>query len=133
MARAVRPEHPYSSLIDEILALSKRQPGWNSYGARPITAEAQLAAIALVNSFYDRVPLPTVGGAPNGGVVLRWLTPDREIELLFAAAESEYSVLRRDTGELVVEGRLHDVDLIKNLIQDHVLGQRALDRAAGRK
>ena len=37
MARAVRPEHPYSSLIDEILALSKRQPGWNSYGARPIT------------------------------------------------------------------------------------------------
>jgi hypothetical protein len=120
----------YTDVISAIVDLGKLEPGWNSYDAPRVAEAAQLKAIALVNDFQNisaPVPPPDVGPTPEGGVALRWLTRDREIDVHFTADDAEYTVLRRGTTTVVTEGRLVGLDLRKDIVYAHILGNRSIE------
>jgi hypothetical protein len=127
MARLLHSD-PYRAAIDDILALAKRQSGWNSYDADPAVTAGLLGAVGLVVSFNDldtNVPRPAVGMSPDGAVILRWLVPDREVEIAYRGIDTgDYSVLRRDTGDVVAEGSLRELDPLKDIVATYVIGQR---------
>jgi hypothetical protein len=132
MARAVRREDPYDSVIGEILALASRKRGWNSYEADETLPSALVSAIGLVHRFRNLpapVPPPSVGALADGRVVLRWLTPDREVEIVYFGHEmGEYSVCRRGTRDPLEEASLQRIDPLKDIVDAHVLGHRRLDQ-----
>jgi hypothetical protein len=130
LRRFLRGGHRYSDVITEIVNLVDRAPGWNSYHAPRVASDAQVRAIALVNDFdklSGLVPPPAVGATPEGGVALRWLTRDREIDIHFTGIDGEFAVLRRGTTEVVLEGNLRQVDPLKDIVQAHVMGYRSLE------
>lgn len=130
MAQALQHKYPYQEVIRDILALGHRPAGWNSYRAPKIAEQVQLRAIELVARFDDlgsaSVPPPDVGASPVGGVVLRWLTDEGEVEIHFTTSGGEYSVTRKD-GQ-VIEGDLGHLDPLKDIVNSHVLGRRPLQR-----
>jgi hypothetical protein len=132
MAQALRYEHPYASVIGDLVAISKRQPGWNSYDAEQVSSAAVLSAIGLVNALSNLggdVPAPAVGASADGGVVLRWLTREREVEIFYTGRErGDYTITRRSSREVVAEGPLAGLDPLKDIVDAHVLGRRSLDR-----
>jgi len=117
----------YHAVIDDILALAKRAVGWDSADPRAVSLVAQLRAIALVNSFHDlqaAVPAPAVETSANGGVVLRWVTKERGVEIVLLPAGGSYTVTDRRTGQVVEEGLLEEVEPLQDVVGLHVLGRR---------
>ncbi len=122
-----RPGCPYHAVIDDILSLAKRAVGWDSEDPRAVSLVAQLRAIALVNSFHDlevAVPAPAVETSANGGVVLRWVTKHRGVEVLILPAGGSYSVTERRTGHVVQDGLLEEVDPLQDIVGLHVLSSK---------
>jgi hypothetical protein len=132
MARPLRYEYPYVGVIGELVELSKRKPGWNSYDADPPTPSALLGAMELIYSLADTSsepppPTPSVGSVADGGVLLRWATPILHVEILYTArGQGEYTVTDRSKGKVVVEGSLGNVDALKDVINPYVLGMPGL-------
>jgi hypothetical protein len=116
------------AVIEEILALSRRAFGWDTYRGAKVDPQAQQMAIRIVDSFplLGYVPRPMVGLAPDGGVILQWLTSDREIDLHFHAGGGDYLVARRGSDEVIEEDSLHGRDVLKAIIAPHVLGRRSV-------
>jgi hypothetical protein len=55
-------------------------------------------------------------------VILRWLTPQIEIEMAFSGRKTgEFSVIRRDSREVVREGSLGPVDPLKDVVDTYVM------------
>lgn len=136
MAQAVASRDPYRTLIDELVALRKRERGWDSYDGEPASYPALLSAIHLVNSFQDLgtppVPPPRAGLNADGSVILLWITVDRNVDIVFRDSGGEYSVVRRDTDEIAEEGPLDKIDPLKDVVAAHVLGWRPLERSPAR-
>jgi len=132
MARPLRHEYPYVGVIGDLFELSKRKPGWNSYDADPPTPSAVLSAMELVYSLADRSsapppPTPSVGSVADGGVLLRWLMPALQVEILYTGrGQGEYTVTDRSKRKVVVEGSLGNVDALKDVINPYVLGMPGL-------
>lgn len=126
MAQTVTSQHPYQAVISAILALRSRTKGWDSYDADAVPQAALLGAIDLVNRFENLgtlVPVPFVGASADGAVILRWITPDREVDLLLRdSARGEYSVMKRQSEEVVSEGTLQHLDPLKDIVGQHVVG-----------
>jgi hypothetical protein len=117
----------YHTVIDDILALAKRAVGWDSADPRAVSLVAQLRAIALVNSFHDlevAVPAPVVETSANGGVVLRWMTKERGVEIVLLPAGGSYAVTDRRSGQVVQEGLLEEIEPLHDVVGLHVLGHR---------
>jgi hypothetical protein len=117
----------YHAVIDDILALAKRAVAWDSADPRAVSLVAQLRAIALVNSFHDlptAVPAPAVETSANGGVVLRWVTKMRSVEIVLLPAGGSYTVTDRATGQVAQEGLLEEVEPLQDIVGLHVLGRR---------
>ena len=123
MAPVVR-DHPYVGLMKTLVALSERTKGWDAYDGDPVMTEALLGALQLAASLprLGEIPLPAAGLAPDGAVVLRWLTPDQEIELVYRGQRAgEYSVADRATQDVILEGSLRDiVDPLKEIVDPYV-------------
>jgi hypothetical protein len=128
---AASARSPYHEIFDDILALAKRPPGWNSYDADEAVKDAIIGAVGFVNSFYKLsgiVPRPDIGLSPDGAVVLRWLLPEHEIEIEYRGFSSgDYSVIRRGSHEVVREGSLGELDPLKDIV-----GTFVVDRPPGR-
>lgn len=123
--------NPYQPIIDRLVELgrTRRERNWDSYDASPVLEQAVLTAINLVNHFEDLgllVPPPAIGVAPDGGVVMRWLTDDREVDLHFESRGGTYSVSRRDVDEILEDGPLGRLDTLKDIVGGHVLGRTRL-------
>jgi len=121
------PGCPYHAVIDDILALAKRAVGWDNDDPRAVSLVAQLRAITLVNSFHDlevTVPTPAVETSANGGVILRWVTKERGVEIVLLPAGGSYAVTDRRTGRVVQEGLLEEVEPLHDVIGLHVLDRR---------
>ena len=116
-----------AQILDDLWRLAKRAPGWNSYDADPADRDALHGAIELVNSFNFLsadidVPRPAVGLSPRGAVVLRWMRPEHEVEIEYRGkTNGEYSVLRRDPGQVVTEGQFHQFWQVKDIIDRYVV------------
>jgi len=121
------PGCPYHAVIDDILALAKRAVGWDSDDPRAVSLVAQLRAIALVNSFHHlelAVPTPAVETSANGGVVLRWVTKERGVEIVLLPTGGSYTLTNRRTGRVVQEGLLEEVEPLHDVVGVHVLDRR---------
>lgn len=132
MARAVDRQHPHRGVITELVQLGERKRGWDSYDGAEVDREALLVAIGVVNRLEDvgRVPEPEVGSLADGRVLLRWLTDDREVEMLFQQHGGTFVVRRRDNDVIVEEKSLGRVDVLKDVIAAHVLGRKRLEHAS---
>lgn len=74
---------PWSLYVDRQLSeFSQLRPGWDSYGARPISSAAIEAArrfltcLALIVPAVPRLPQPRIVPLVTGGVQLEWDTTD---------------------------------------------------------
>lgn len=133
MAQVLGDRNPYQAVIGEILALQKLAQGWDSYGAEPVNKAALLRAISLVNSFEGlgkTVPPPVIGASPDGAVILRWLTLDREVDIVFRETGGECTIMRRGTHDVLIERSLSSVDPLKDIVRAHVVEPIPLERAA---
>ena len=86
------------------------KPGWDGYGAQPVSLEAYRWAYRIVETLPAGVPMPQVGAEPDGHLTLEWYrSPSRvlsvsvspEGELNYAALLGETS---RRTGSEVFQG-----------------------------
>ena len=68
----------YVEAVDTLRKLSEFVPGWDSYGAKPISSECLCTAELLLRScLHAGVPKPSVVPTASGGVQIEWHT--REI------------------------------------------------------
>lgn len=117
-------EHGLGAVIEEIERLGSLERGWNSYGAGPVPEAPRRRAIRFVESLPDlgtRIPAPTVTPTSNDGVALHWQANDYEVEIIFSASRDEYSVARISTDEVLEEGPLSRVDLLKDVVGRYVI------------
>jgi hypothetical protein len=122
------PDAPwsYASVVAQIRKLGDLPPGWNSYRASKIEENAQRKAITFVNSLANlgrSVPLPSVAPTPNGGVALHWYPRDLEVEIIFLPRGGEFSVARRKSEEVVEEGSIDSLDLLKDIVGRYVVSR----------
>jgi hypothetical protein len=116
--------HPYAETLEQIDKLAELDRGWNGYRAGRITDEARQRAKSLVEMLVNlpgTVMAPSVAPTSNGGVQLRWVTPRKEVELIFVAGGGEYSVSARGSDDVIDAGSIHAVDPLKDIVRDHVL------------
>jgi hypothetical protein len=127
MARAI--DRPHRGAIAELVRLGERKQGWDSYDGAAVDREALLTAIGVVNRLdeFGRVPEPEVGALADGRVLLRWLTDDREVEILFRERGGDFLVRRLDNDTIIEEKSLVAIDVLKDVISAHVLGRRKLE------
>ncbi len=65
-----------------VLELGHLEQGWDSYGAKPIRADAQKRAIWLLATLLKQsVPNPAVVPMPTGGVALEWHSGSIDLEV----------------------------------------------------
>ena len=119
-----RDEH-YDAVIRAIRDLAALQPGWDSYRGAPVGEEARRRALAFVTTLLTHldapVPPPVVGPSPDGGVVLRWVSGDHEVVIIFFGDGGEYSVAHRGCDEILEEGRVgRPESLVQNVIVRYV-------------
>jgi hypothetical protein len=118
-------ENPYQTVIDEIKEIQTRPPGWNGARAARVADAAAWRAIGFVYSLSDLgvdVPPPSVAPTPNGGVAIRWLTRDREVEIIFLDSGGEYTVAKRGSEDALQSGFIGHIDLLKDVVEKHIVG-----------
>ncbi len=115
---------PYREVIDRIEGLRTLEAGWNSYRAGRIEKDARARAIRFIGSLPNLgrpVPPPAVAPTPNGGVALHWDAGDREVDIIFLSRGGEYSVALRKSDEVLAEGLVDRVDLLKDVVGRYVV------------
>lgn len=118
----------YDQAIAKIHHLAEVPQGWDSYGGDAVSAAARQQALTFITSLLAHVdpekqpPAPEVGPTVEGGVLLRWLTGDREIELVFLATGGDYTVRERSTGDVVDEGEIGSPEsILRDVVRAHVV------------
>lgn len=61
-------------LLSEIAAVAQecREPGWDGYGAEPVSLGTYRLAHRLALGLPDALPIPSVGAEPDGSLTLDW-------------------------------------------------------------
>jgi len=115
-------------VVIRILQLADLKTGWNTYGAGPVDETAQQRAIDLVFSLNPLTVKVSASVAPlaNRGLALKWLTPDREIDVRFFPGGGDYCVVRRRDEQLVMEGTISSLETLTGIVEGHVLGRLPL-------
>lgn len=115
---------PHEAVIAEIRGLADLAPGWNSYSAGRIDGIARSRAERFIRSLADLgrpVPDPSVAPTPDGGVALRWRVGPREIQITFLSRGGEYMVAEVSSPEVIREGSVDRVDLLKDVVGQYVV------------
>ena len=75
---------PTAQSLGELLQL---EPGWDSYGARPVDPYCAAAALHLAfNMLADSTPAPSVVPTSRGGLQFEWHTRSADLEVEFLSA-----------------------------------------------
>lgn len=102
------PQHDRA--IREIRDLGTLAPNWDSYGAASVQGGAQARAIAFMATLATHdgtsLPAPSVSASPDGGVLLRWNSAETDVMLTFLPDGGEYSVVDKQTDEVIAEGSI---------------------------
>jgi hypothetical protein len=91
-----RPPRWFDPTLDDLEAVLRLPPNWNSYRARPVEAQAAVAAIELLLAIMpDSLSKPTIIPTVRGSVQLEWHTRgvDLEIDVL---ANGRYALFFED-------------------------------------
>jgi hypothetical protein len=86
----------FDPTLDDLEEVLRLPPNWNSYRARPVDAQAAVAAIELlVETMPDSLSRPTVIPTVRGSIQLEWHTRgiDLEIDVL---ANGRYAIFFED-------------------------------------
>lgn len=104
-------------VTERIRDLSQRGPGWDSYGARPLTQSA-------VDQLYNFVRLHgrAIQGAPalslttEGGLLASWERGPRVLEVTFHPVEQPFVAFEDSSDGLVQEAEVGDVRNLRQLL-----------------
>lgn len=127
MENAMSPSQsrePHAAVLAEIRGLADLEAGWNSYSACPIDDRARASAEGFVRSLTDLgrpVPDPSVAPTPDGGVALSWHVGPREVQITFLPLGGEYVVAEANSPDIIREGRVERVNLLKDIIGQYVV------------
>ncbi len=93
--------------LSAIGRLARLRAGWDSYGAPPVSIEAQRNAqrfLAILGASVPTLPAPAVGPSKSGGVVLAWRLGDLEVDVEVDDVYLEYLIARRGSNDTIAEG-----------------------------
>ncbi len=71
----------FNSILKRLSELLSLGENWNGYGEKPIQENAVKKAIAVLDTVYQKGPVPEVVPTPDGGVQLEWEKNGYEIEI----------------------------------------------------
>jgi len=89
-----------------------KKPGWDGYGAEPVTLDAYRCAYRLVESLPSGIPMPEVGAEPDGDLTLEWYhSPSQVLSVsVSSTGEVNYAALlgesSRRTGSELIQDRV---------------------------
>lgn len=87
-SQLISSPHPawFADLRSRLEELSKLQPNWNSYGARPIAPAALGAVFGLLYQLArSSTPRPTIVPTSDGSVQVEWHTRGIDLEIRVAS------------------------------------------------
>ena len=97
----------WRTLAEELAAILALPPGWDSYGAPAIDANAITQASKVLQSVTEpNTPAPYVLPTPRGGVQFEWHTKEIDLEIEVSPGNEVYFLLNDIKGEKEYEGEL---------------------------
>lgn len=108
--------------------LEATQPGWNGYGARPVTAAAAVRALQFISLFPTTLPPPDVSADANGRLHFEWHPgPGRAFVVSVGPSDMIYY------AGLFGRSKVHGTEELGHELSPAVLANlaRALGKAAG--
>jgi hypothetical protein len=109
-------------IFHRLRELSVLEENWDSYGARPLRAEAAIfAMLVLGNAMRPTTPCPQLVPLPDGGVQLEWHEKGIDLELSISAPY-----------RCELWSKIDGVEKTVLLIADFTPFERALDELARR-
>lgn len=68
-------------VVEQLDALWRLEPGWNSYGSKAVGRETAVAALRLLVDVGWSGSLPTLSPTSQGGIALEWGCDDDGVEV----------------------------------------------------
>jgi hypothetical protein len=91
-----RPPRWLKPTVEALARILCLPPNWNSYNARPVSPDAVISSIELLNQVAaPDTPPPQVVPTNRGGVQLEWHFPDIDLEIK-ALSPGRFSVSAED-------------------------------------
>jgi len=103
------------AVFNKIAAFRHLPQGWDSYRAPQIDLATQAVAMRIVKLLWQFLgtvlPEPFVAPCSDGGILLEWELPKREISVTIGqgGTDLEYLVSEKATDTIVQEGTTRDV------------------------
>ncbi len=88
------------SAIQRISELTALAHGWDSYSAKPVSADAAIDAVQLLLSLaYPELPEPSIVPLADGGLQLEWHRGGLDVEITLSDDESGIFIEDSNSGE----------------------------------
>ena len=106
------------AVFNKIAAFRHLAQGWDSYRAPQIDLATQSVAKRIIKllwlSLGTGLPEPFVAPCSDGGILLEWELPKREISVTIGqgGTECEYLVAEKATDSIVEEGTIRDIRIL---------------------
>jgi len=119
LARERRPGHNGRHVVARLNQLIALQPGWDGSNAQPITEDAVMAALEVLNDIaLERAPLPDISPGIDGGLLFEWRRDGFELEVWVDAAGAV--TVTYEHGDSSWEGSWSDCGLGARQVLDHL-------------
>jgi len=106
------------AVLDKISAFRHLPKGWDSYRAPQMDLGTQGVAKNIIKLLWQSLgaalPEPFVAPCSDGGILLEWELPNREISVTVGpgGTDFEYLVVEKATDNIVEEGAIRDVGVL---------------------
>jgi len=106
------------AVFNKIAAFRHLPQGWDSYRAPQIDLATQAVAMMIIKllwrSLGTALPEPFVAPCSDGGILLEWELPRREISVTIGqgGTDFEYLIAEKATENIVEEGATRDVGML---------------------
>lgn len=106
------------AVFNKIAAFRHLPQGWDSYRAPQIDLATQAVAMRIIKllwlSLGTALPQPFVAPCSDGGILLEWELPMREISVTIGqgGTDFEYLIAEKATDKIVEEGVTRDVGIL---------------------
>jgi hypothetical protein len=103
---------------EQLSSIAELEPGWDSNGSDPPSADAIAGTWNLLNSLYETglVPKPHIYPARSGGIQLEWEIGPRYLEIeLLSGTEATYLYSDQESS-IETEGRLREEESLDDVV-----------------